>query len=72
MDVKVTGSSPVYHPNANDKSDNKKTAKREEGEGETGGVKRKSTKEGGSTASIYKETKETKFSIKKSSESTIK
>lgn len=72
MDVKVTGSSPVYHPNANDKSDNAKTAK-EKGGGESRSAKGEPAKERSSDASVHKKAKETKFSITKISESpTIK
>ena len=70
MNVKVTGSSPVYHPNANDKSDNAKTAK-EKGGGESRSTERESAKERSSDASVHKKAKKTKFSITKISESKI-
>ena len=71
MDVKVTGSSPVYHPNANEKSDSEETTKSGKGRRERVGVKGEPAEEGGSTASIHKKTKETKLSVAKSGKSAV-
>ena len=69
MDVKDTGSTPVYHPrNANEKSANKETKERGgRKKGKTGGPL--PTKERGGNQSIYAEAKETKLSAKKIGES---
>lgn len=53
VDEKAAGSTPVYHPNANDESDPADTTKDEEREKKIG-IRRESTKKGSSSASIYK------------------
>lgn len=68
MDVKVTGSTPVYHPNANDES-NRTIATKGEKRAEKIRVRGKPTEEGGNSASIYKKAEKTELSTTKGGES---
>lgn len=72
MDVKVAGSRPVYHPNANDESNNSKAAKGKESKRIPIRVRGESAKKRGGATSIYAKAKKTKFSITKGSKSSIK
>jgi hypothetical protein len=70
VDEKAAGSTPVYHPNANDESDTTRTTKNEEREKKIR-IRGKSAEKGSSGESIYEKTKEAKFSTTEGGESEI-